>query len=82
MKLKRTRILTASLALAMAPVLGGTFITPLHAATTAEAAAPEAIYGLAAHLPKDTEAFASAYRLRGLLDDFLKSNFVKKVMAN
>src|SRR6187549_3286230 len=54
MKLKRTRILTASLALAMVPVLGGTFITPLHAVTTAEAAAPAAVYGLAARLPKDT----------------------------
>lgn len=83
MKLKRTRILTASLALAMAPVLGGTFISTVHAANTAaQAIAPEGVYGLAARLPKDTEGFASAYRLRGLLDSFLQSNFLKKVMAN
>jgi hypothetical protein len=83
MKLHLPRILSASLALSLAPFTGGLLSTSVHGADiVAQATAPESVYGLASRLPKDTEAFASLYRFRGLLDGFLESNFLKKVMAN
>ncbi len=83
MKSPRIRILSVSLSLAAAPFMGAAFSTPVRAADiVAQASAGESVYGLAARLPKDTEAFASLYRLSDLADGFLKSNFVKKVMAN
>jgi hypothetical protein len=78
--MKIPRLFTASLALAFAPVLAGPLCNPVRAQ---EAAAPavalDSVYGLAARLPKDTEGFASLYRLRPLVEDFLKSNIVKKI---
>ena len=83
MKSPRIRILSASLALGVAPFMGGAFTAPVHAADiVAQVSAPESVFGLSARLPKDTESVASLYRLRGLLDGFLHSNLVKKVLAN
>lgn len=81
--MKLHRLLSASLVLSLAPFAAAPLATPVHAADAiAQVSAPESVYGLAARLPKDTEAFASLYRLRPLVEGFLKSNFVKKVMSN
>ena len=83
MKLPRTRILTTSLALAVAPLMGGPLAAPAFAADIiAQVSAPESTYGLAARLPQDTEGFASLYRLRPLVESFLQSNLVKKLKAH
>jgi hypothetical protein len=86
MKLQRTRLLSASMVLAAVPFTGSSFISSASAANTiavtAEAPSSQAVYGLAARLPKDTDAFISFYRLSDLWDGFRKSNFLKKVMAN
>ncbi len=83
MKSPCIRILSVSLALAAAPFMTAALSTPVRAADiVAQTSSTESVYGLAAKLPKDTEAFASLYRLSDLLDGFLKSNFVKKILAN
>ena len=83
MKSHRICILSASLAMVAAPFMGAAISTPVRAADiVAQATAGEGVYGLAAKLPKDTEAFASLYHLGDLVEGFLKSNFLKKIMAN
>lgn len=78
------RLLTASALLAAAVPVLQLSTTQAYAAGTivAQATAVDSVYGLAARLPKDTEAFASVYRLSTLWEGFKSSNFLKKVMAN
>lgn len=86
MKLKRIRFVSASLALAAFPCsallpVSAAQAGPLIAVST-EAPSTQSVYGLLSRLPKDTEGFASMYRLSELWDGFRKSNFVKKVLSN
>jgi len=81
MKLNRIRLLSASLVLATLPFTGAALSTSA-LAVTAEAPSNQAVYGLAARLPKDVDGFVSVYRLSELWDGFRKSNFVKKIMGN
>ncbi len=78
--MNKPRLFAASLAMAFAPLAAGPLCPLLHAQeTAAPAVALESVYGLAARLPKDTEGFASLYRLRPLAESFLQSNVVRKI---
>ena len=84
MKLQtRIPILAAGALLAGLPLVSPVLLTTsfAQAPTTAQADSA-ALYGLAARLPKDTEGFASLYRLSTLWEGFKNSNLVKQVLAN